>query len=80
MGVQASAMGLSVACAAKHKLVGVLSERLRLDGIYVGEVMVFGVVKGTPFDRGDAPIDPSTVADRFWDLYVRREDVSIKVG
>jgi NAD(P)-dependent dehydrogenase (short-subunit alcohol dehydrogenase family) len=78
--VQVSAMGLAVACAAKHKLVGVLAERLRPDGIYVGEVMVFGVVKGTPFDRGDASIDPGTVADRFWELYAKREDVSVNVG
>ncbi len=80
MAVQASAMGLAVACAAKHKLVGVLAERLRPDGIYVGEVMVFGVVQGTPFDRGDATIDPRTVADRFWELYAKREQVSVDVG
>ena len=80
MAAQASAMGLAVACAAKHKLVGVLAERLRADGIYVGEVMVFGIVKGTPFDRGDASIDPSTVADRFWELYAKREDVFVRAG
>jgi NAD(P)-dependent dehydrogenase (short-subunit alcohol dehydrogenase family) len=78
--VQVSAMGLAVACAAKHKVVGVLAERLRPQGIYVGEVMVFGVVKGTPFDRGDATIDPSRVADRFWELYTKRRDVSVNVS
>jgi hypothetical protein len=80
MAVRASAMGLAVANAAKHKLVGVLAERLRPDGIYVGEVMVLGLVKGTPFDRGDATIDASTVADRFWELYAKREDVSVDAG
>jgi NADP-dependent 3-hydroxy acid dehydrogenase YdfG len=38
------AMGLAVAKAAQHKLVGVLGAKLAKDGIYVGEVLVLGVV------------------------------------
>src|SRR5579859_1909441 len=44
-------MGLGVSNAAKHKLVGVLAAKLRGDGVYVAEVMVSGVIKGTPFDQ-----------------------------
>ena len=42
-------MGLALANAAKHKLVGLLAERLKADGVYVGEVMIAGAVKGTPY-------------------------------
>jgi hypothetical protein len=42
-------MGLAVANAAKHKLVGV-PEKLKGEGMYVSEVVVLGKVKGTPFD------------------------------
>lgn len=38
IGVQYGAMGLSVANAAKDKLVGLLAKRLESDGIYVGQV------------------------------------------
>ena len=52
--VQWGAMGLAVANAAKHKLVGLLSQKLKADGVYVGEAMVLGMVKGTAFDSGNA--------------------------
>jgi short-subunit dehydrogenase len=47
MAVQWNAMGLAIANAAKHKLVGLLTEKLRADAITVGEVIVMGLVKGT---------------------------------
>jgi short-subunit dehydrogenase len=75
LAVQFKAMGLALANAAKHKLVGLLSERLKDDGIYVGEVMVAGSIKGTAWDRGNATIDASTIADKFWDLYRARSDI-----
>ena len=59
-------MGLAVANAAKHKLAGLLAERLPPDGVYVGEVIVAGLVKGTASDRGNATIASSIVADKFW--------------
>ena len=73
------AMGLGVANAAKHKLVGVLAQKLKPENVFVGEVMVFGLVKGTAFDGGSATIDARTVAERFWDLYRSRTDVYARV-
>ena len=66
-------MGLALANAAKHKLVGLLAQRLKDDGVYVGEVMIAGVIKGTRFDSGASDaIKASTIADKFWELYKAR--------
>jgi NADP-dependent 3-hydroxy acid dehydrogenase YdfG len=73
-------MGLGLTKALQHKLVGLLHARLRDEGIYVGEVMVLGIVKGTAFDRGQGTIDPHAVAARFWDIHQRRTDVSVQIG
>jgi NADP-dependent 3-hydroxy acid dehydrogenase YdfG len=74
------AMGLALANAAKHKLVGLLSERLKADGVYVGEVMVAGMVKGTAWDQGNATIDPKDVATKFWDLYQGRGEIRARIS
>lgn len=79
MGVSWNAMGLSLANAAKHKLVGLLSEKLKSDGVFVGEIVVMGAVKGTPFDQGQATLEASTVAQAFWDLHEKRTSVSVEV-
>ncbi|HVJ93660.1 MAG TPA: SDR family NAD(P)-dependent oxidoreductase, partial [Labilithrix sp.] len=73
MGVQWNAMGLSVANSAKHKAVGLLHLKLKPEGIYVGEVTVTGIVKGTAWDQGNGTIDPAGVAAKFWENYQRRE-------
>jgi NADP-dependent 3-hydroxy acid dehydrogenase YdfG len=73
------AMGLGVANAAKHKLVGVLAQKLKPENVFVGEVMVFGLVKGTAFDRGRATIDARTIAEKFWELYHARTDIYARV-
>jgi short-subunit dehydrogenase len=73
MAVQTNSMGLAIANAAKHKLVGLLTEKLRSDEITVGEVVVLGLVKGTIWDTGNATIDASTVAEKFWEIYSERE-------
>jgi len=66
-------MGVALANAAKHKLVGLLAQRLKDDGVYVGEVMVAGMIKGGRFDSGGSDaIKASTVADKFWELYRSR--------
>jgi NADP-dependent 3-hydroxy acid dehydrogenase YdfG len=65
------AMGLALACAAKDKLAGLLAQRLKGDGVYVGEVVVYGTIKGTPSTNSDS-IDPAVVADKHWDNYVSR--------
>ena len=73
MAVQSNAEGLAIANSAKHKLVSMLSEKLRADEITVGEVVVLGLVKGTVWDAGNATIDPATVAAKFWEIYAGRE-------
>jgi len=75
----AKAVGLALANAAKHKLVGLLSQRLKDDGVYVGEVMVAGAVKGTPWATGDA-IEPSVIADKFWELYQARGEIRARIS
>ncbi|HVU49750.1 MAG TPA: SDR family NAD(P)-dependent oxidoreductase [Polyangia bacterium] len=78
--VQYGLMGLGVSNAAKHKLVGLLAKKLEADGIYVGEIMVSGSIKGTAFDRGDgSAIDPKTVAAKYWEIYTARKDVRTTV-
>lgn len=73
-------MGLALANAAKHKLVGLLSARLKGDGIYVGEVVVVTTVKGTAWDQGNATLEPSAVANKFWELYQGRSEIRGRVG
>jgi hypothetical protein len=43
MAVQWNAMGTALSKAAQHKVVGLLGEKLKGDGVYVGEVVVMGV-------------------------------------
>jgi NAD(P)-dependent dehydrogenase (short-subunit alcohol dehydrogenase family) len=80
VGVQWNAMGLSVVNAAKKKLIGLLSQKLAPDKVYVGQVMVLGSVKGTAFDDGHATIDPAAVAGKFWDLYKARGEIRAEIG
>jgi len=81
MITQWNAMGLGLAKAAQHKLAGVLHHKLAADGIYVGEVMVMGMVKGTAFDQGSGGgLDPADIAGKFWDLYQGRSEVSVSIG
>ncbi|HEY2748832.1 MAG TPA: SDR family NAD(P)-dependent oxidoreductase [Polyangia bacterium] len=72
VAVSWNAMGLALANAAKHKLVALLAQKLKGDGVYVGEVMVNGTVKGTAFDKGNATIDPALIGEKFWQLYQTR--------
>jgi NADP-dependent 3-hydroxy acid dehydrogenase YdfG len=80
MSVKLDAMGLSLANAAKHKLAGMLHQQLKGDGVYVGELVMTGTVKGTAWDNGSNPntVDPALVGDKFWDLYRARKEWSIK--
>jgi NAD(P)-dependent dehydrogenase (short-subunit alcohol dehydrogenase family) len=79
-GVEWNAMGLSIANAAKHKLVRLLALKLQPDGVFVGEVVVSGTVKGTAFDSGTATVEPAAVASEFWRLYTARDRHSVTVG
>lgn len=80
MSVQYGTMGLALGNAAKHKLVGLLAEKLKAEGVYVGEVVVLNLVKGTAFDRGQATLEPSTIAERFWSLFKARAEHTTQVG
>jgi len=73
-------VGVALANTAKHRLVGLLAERLKPEGVYVGEVMVAGAVKGTPFDSGGASIDAGAIADKFWELYQARGEVRARIA
>ena len=66
-------MGIALANAAKHKLVGLLAQRLKADDIYVGEVMIAGSIKGTAW-AGENAIDPAIVGNKFWELYQARSE------
>jgi NAD(P)-dependent dehydrogenase (short-subunit alcohol dehydrogenase family) len=77
--VQYQAMGLAIANAAKHKAVRILSRRLRREGVYLGEVMVMGTVKGTAFDHGDGTVELKSVQDALFKLYRERKDVTVQV-
>lgn len=74
-----NAMGLALANAAKRKLVGMLAQKLKSRGVYVGEVMVLGSVKGSAWDNGTATLEAATVADAFYDLYVSRSELGRSV-
>jgi NAD(P)-dependent dehydrogenase (short-subunit alcohol dehydrogenase family) len=79
--INMKAMGVALANAAKHKLVGLLAQRLKDDGVYVGEVMVAGIIKGTRFDSGASDAIPSaTVANAFWELYRSRGETCARVA
>jgi NADP-dependent 3-hydroxy acid dehydrogenase YdfG len=80
MAVDWGAMGLAVSKAAQHKIVGLLNKKLAPEGVYAGEVTVTGLVKGTPFDSGNATVDPSSVADAFWRLNERRDETWLTIG
>ena len=75
-----NAMGVAVANAAKAKLVGLLSARLKGEGVYVGEVTVAGAIRGTPTDPGAGAIEGAAVAAAFWKLYQARGEVRARVA
>jgi NADP-dependent 3-hydroxy acid dehydrogenase YdfG len=72
-------MGVAVANAAKDKLVGMLAQRLKDDGVYVGQVMIAGTIKGTAWDAPNS-IDPSAVAEKFWELYLNRDEIRARMS
>lgn len=80
LSVGMKTMGLAVANAAKHKLVGLLAARLKGDGVYVGEVMVAGMVKGTAWGSGQGGIESSAIAGKFWDLYQARQETRARIS
>jgi len=80
MAVSWGAMGLAIGKAAQHKTVGLLNAKLAAEGVYAGDVVVLGLVKGTAFDRGTATLDPADIAAKFWEIYTRRDVPSVTFG
>jgi len=72
-------MGLALANGAKHKLVGLLSARLKDEGVYVGEVMIAGSIKGTAW-AGENAIDPAVVGNKFWELFQGRKELGVRLS
>lgn len=71
-------MGLALSSAAKHKLVGLLAQRLKDVGVFVGEVMVYRAIKTDASIQGDT-VDPSVVAEKHWELYQARGETRADV-
>lgn len=79
--VQSGNAGLSLANAAKKKLVGLLVQRLKPEGVHVGEVMIAGQIKGTPWAANNPnPIEPATVGQAFHRLYADRADNYVRLS
>ncbi|THD70237.1 SDR family NAD(P)-dependent oxidoreductase [Phenylobacterium sp.] len=74
-------VGVPLGNAAKAKLVGLLSARLRSEGVYVGEVTIAGVVRGTgPESPGIPTLEPAAIADAFWRLFKARDEIRARIG
>lgn len=80
MAVEWNVMGLALANAAKHKLAALLALKLKPENIFVGEVMIMNVVKGSAFDQGNGTIESSAVANEFWKLYTTRSAPTAQIG
>jgi NADP-dependent 3-hydroxy acid dehydrogenase YdfG len=80
LAVGLKTMGVALANAAKAKLVGLLAQALKGEGVYVGEVMVAGAVKGTQWASGAEGIEAATIAGQFWDLYQTRDEIRARVS
>jgi hypothetical protein len=54
---------------------------LKDEGVYVGEVTIAGVVRGTGPDSPGIPmVEGEAIADAFWRLYKARSDTRARVG
>lgn len=79
MTVDWGAMGLGIAKAAQHKTTSLLALRLAREGVFVGEVVVTGIVKGTAFDTGNGTLDANDIAAKFWELHAERAVTSVTI-
>jgi hypothetical protein len=43
-----------------------------LQGIFVGEMSVNGLVKGSAWDQGNTTVEATAIADKFWEIYTAR--------
>ncbi len=75
------AAGVALGNAAKAKLAGLLAARLKEESIFVGEVTVAGVIKGTGSESPGVPVvEGKAIADAFWELYQARGPLRRRVG
>lgn len=73
-------MGIALGKAAQHKLAGLLHHQLGAKGVYVGEVVVMSIVKGTAFDQqGHGTLEADDVAAKFLELYEARTETSVSI-
>lgn len=77
MAIDFHSMGLAIGKAAQHKATRLLHKKLAGQGIFVGEVTVLGMVKGTAFDSGHANLDPADIANAFFKLYEDRQPMQV---
>jgi len=69
---------LAVSKASQRKLGQILHAALKPKGVYVGEVTVMGMVKGTPFDaQGKSNLTPESIAEEFVKLNKARDVYSV---
>ena len=74
-----SIMGLGLANAAK--LVGLLAAKLKPDGVFVGEVMIAGSIKGTAWAANNPKaIEQARVGELFFKLYSERTETYARVS
>ena len=66
--------------AANGREVVELAQKLKPDGIFVGQAMVLGTVKGTGWDNGSATVEAATVAAKLWELSRARNETTVKIG
>ena len=59
--------------------MGLLAESLKPEGIYVGEVMTFSTIQRTPGEVPANSVNPSVIADKFWELYRSRSETRATV-
>lgn len=78
--IEWSVGGLAIAKAAQHKLVGLLHQQLLRDGVYVAEVTVNAIIKGSAFAQGRGTLEASAVADAFWKLHSERKDAGVTIS
>lgn len=69
--------GVALENAAKTKLVGILAERLRPHGVYVGEVTIAGSVAGTATATSDA-MAPAEIAETLWSMAQARSATRVR--
>ncbi|KAJ3283089.1 hypothetical protein HDU76_008533 [Blyttiomyces sp. JEL0837] len=65
---------LAIDKAQQRKAVQLMHERMKPEGIFVGEVTVTSAVKGTPLDvEGKGKLTSETVADNVYEMVKKKE-------